>query len=530
MMNLHSIRVKSSLPTVMLAILLLFVFFGLTTLLSKVQSALEVQTENYLRAVSVVLNADRDFYQAQEAYLMLLAGEDRRDDFEENAQQVKQRHQKYIQFMQLHRSELNAFSTFDTKFQNWYRVTSSSITAPEDKVLRLESAKLFSAVRGLLDEAGEFADAKSAASRAQVISEVTQLKWSLGVGAFLLLSIACWIAYWIPKQLANQINFVSDRIAEIASGDGDLTGRIETKGNDEFAKLSRNFNHFLASLQAMVTAVVTDGGELSKLSSKLSKYATQSHDLVDSLGNASHAILGAIHQLSHTSEEVSHVAENSLKEAESSHRYAAQGKTVLTDSKQKIMQLADNMQAALASSMALQKNSENITQVLDVIRGIAEQTNLLALNAAIEAARAGEQGRGFAVVADEVRSLATRTQDSTNDIQKMLEAFSHSVEDSQKTIEDGKEYVDVAVESFAKATELLELIAQSAVKVTELSEQTAHATQQQNCVSTEISSNLTDLNDKTLDGERLSGETHQISDDVLRVTCKLVEELSQFKV
>ncbi|ATD08588.1 methyl-accepting chemotaxis protein [Pseudoalteromonas piscicida] len=529
-MDLHSIRVKSSLPTAMLTIVLLFVFFGFSVLLNKVQSALEIQTENYLKAVSVVLNADRDFYQAQEAYLKLLAGEDKWADFEENAEQVKQRYQKYLQFMSLHQSELGSFATFDADFQSWYRVTVASIKTPTDKALQTESAKLFGAVRDVLDKAGELADGKSAASRAVVVSEVTQIKWGLGVGALLLLGIACWIAYRIPRQLAKQINFVSDRISEIASGDGDLTGRIEIKGNDEFAKLSLNFNHFLESLQAMVTALVKDGGELSSLSSKLSHYATQCHDLIDSLGKSSHTIVSAVHQLSHSSQEVSSVAENSLKEAEASHRYAAQGKTVLADSKQKITHLADNMETALSSSLALQKNSENITQVLDVIRGIAEQTNLLALNAAIEAARAGEQGRGFAVVADEVRSLATRTQDSTNDIQKMLEAFSHSVEDSQKTIEDGKQYVDVAVESFTKATELLELIAQSAVKVTELSEQTAHATQQQNAVSTEISSNLTDLNDRTLDGERLSGETHQISDDVLRVTSKLVDELSQFKV
>ncbi|PCK31585.1 methyl-accepting chemotaxis protein [Pseudoalteromonas piscicida] len=529
-MDLHSIRVKSSLPTIMLTTLLLFVFFGFSMLLNKVQSALETQTDNYLKAVSVVLNADRDFYQAQEAYLKLLAGENKQADFEENAQQVKQRYQKYLQFMEPHRSELSAFSNFNGKFENWYSVTLTSIAAPDNKALQTESSVLFEKVRDILDKAGELADEKSAAGRAQVVSEVTQLKWGLGIGAVVLLSIACWIAYRIPRQLAKQINFVSGRIAEIASGDGDLTGRIEIRGSDEFAKLSHNFNHFLVNLQAMVTALISDGRELSSLSSELSKYATQSHDLIDSLGKSSQTVVSAVHQLSHSSQEVSAVAESSSKEADASHRHAAEGKTVLSESKQKITQLAENMEAALTSSQALQKNSENITQVLDVIRGIAEQTNLLALNAAIEAARAGEQGRGFAVVADEVRSLATRTQDSTNDIQKMLEAFSHSVEDSQKTIEDGKQYVDVAVDSFAKATELLELIAQSAVKVTELSEQTAHATQQQNDVSSEISSNLTDLNERTLDGERLSGETHQISDNVLRVTNKLVKELSQFKV
>ena len=168
--------------------------------------------------------------------------------------------------------------------------------------------------------------------------------------------------------------------------------------------------------------------------------------------------------------------------------------------------------------------------MLEVIRAIAEQTNLLALNAAIEAARAGEQGRGFAVVADEVRTLATRTQESTNDIQTMVEQFATSVEQSLQAINSGKRYADEAVESFTQTNDVLNSMQESSVKVNDMAMQTAQATEEQTAVADEISQNLSDLNDQTQQGGGLASSTQEVANRMNQLTDELNHLVNRFKV
>ena len=168
--------------------------------------------------------------------------------------------------------------------------------------------------------------------------------------------------------------------------------------------------------------------------------------------------------------------------------------------------------------------------MLEVIRAIAEQTNLLALNAAIEAARAGEQGRGFAVVADEVRTLATRTQESTNDIQTMVEQFAGSVEQSLQAINSGKRFADEAVASFAQTNDILNAMQDSSVKVNDMAMQTAQATEEQTAVADEISQNLSDLNDQTQQGGGLASSTQEVATRMTQLTNELNHLVNRFKV
>ncbi|MEM7389143.1 MAG: methyl-accepting chemotaxis protein, partial [Pseudomonadota bacterium] len=241
-------------------------------------------------------------------------------------------------------------------------------------------------------------------------------------------------------------------------------------------------------------------------------------------------IVSAVHEMSVASREVANVAQNSSHEADNSQQLAKQGLAAVDNSSRKIIALSDNMEHASQRSTELQQSSDNIAKVLEVIRAIAEQTNLLALNAAIEAARAGEQGRGFAVVADEVRTLATRTQESTNDIQTMVEQFATSVEQSLQAINSGKRYADEAVESFTQTNDVLNSMQESSVKVNDMAMQTAQATEEQTAVADEISQNLSDLNDQTQQGGGLASSTQEVANRMNQLTDELNHLVNRFKV
>jgi methyl-accepting chemotaxis protein len=346
----------------------------------------------------------------------------------------------------------------------------------------------------------------------------------------IILIAASWFSYSVPKQLTRQINYVTKRISDIASGDGDLTGRIQVTSKDEFSDLATEFNTFLDNLQQLIRDILEQSKELNGLGVELSKVATQNNSVNQALGQASESIVSAVHEMSTASKEVAGVAQQSSSEADNSLKLAQQGLSAVANSSSRITSLSSNMEQAMARSTELQQSSDNIAKVLEVIRAIAEQTNLLALNAAIEAARAGEYGRGFAVVADEVRTLATRTQDSTNDIQQMIELFASSVSQSINAIGESKQFADDAVESFSQTNDILNAMQSSSTKVNDMAMQTAQATEEQTTVSDEISHNLSSLNDQTLEGGSLARTTQDVSNKMEQLTDELNRLVNRFKV
>jgi methyl-accepting chemotaxis protein len=346
----------------------------------------------------------------------------------------------------------------------------------------------------------------------------------------IILIAASWFSYSVPKQLTRQINYVTKRISDIASGDGDLTGRIQVTSKDEFSDLATEFNTFLDNLQQLIRDILEQSKELNGLGVELSKVATQNNNVNQALGQASESIVSAVHEMSTASKEVAGVAQQSSSEADNSLKLAQQGLSAVANSSSRITSLSNNMEQAMARSTELQQSSDNIAKVLEVIRAIAEQTNLLALNAAIEAARAGEYGRGFAVVADEVRTLATRTQDSTNDIQQMIELFASSVSQSINAIDESKQFADDAVESFSQTNDILNAMQSSSTKVNDMAMQTAQATEEQTTVSDEISHNLSSLNDQTLEGGALARTTQDVSTKMEQLTDELNRLVNRFKV
>jgi methyl-accepting chemotaxis protein len=228
--------------------------------------------------------------------------------------------------------------------------------------------------------------------------------------------------------------------------------------------------------------------------------------------------------------EMAQVATETAQVSEQAKRSAGQGLEVVKVVNSSMQNLTRDVHQALGAAEELEQSSSTISSVLEVIRSIADQTNLLALNAAIEAARAGEHGRGFAVVADEVRTLASRTQQSTNHIQQMIEQLHLRVTESRQAIGSGKDNADLTVNNFARAEQVFQDIMQSSLQVNDMAVHTAAATEEQTTVSDEISKNLYALNDQALAAGEVAKRNDQLSNEISTLSQMLFGLVGKFKV
>ncbi|MBU2179337.1 MAG: methyl-accepting chemotaxis protein [Gammaproteobacteria bacterium] len=537
-MNFHSIRVKSTIPMLMLGVTLIIVISMFSYLSAMQRNALDMQADNFLNAISVVLNADRDLYQAKLATTHFLNkfgdAEQQRKDVAENADQVKDRFAQYLSHLKAYPEIKNQFSRFDQEFNQWLQSTNRLIGAADSgadlQTLIADEQQNFSSLRAVLDDAGETALKKSVSEQEALTASIKRFQYLAYGISFAILLIAGWYSYQIPRTLTKQINFLTRRINEIASGEGDLTARLNVQSKDEFAELAHEFNGFVANLCQLIAAVLQQAGQLSQLTEHLSQSANNSKNITNSLNLASDSIVSAVHEMTIANKEMATVATNSASEADSASRTAEQGLEVVNNVNQSMAALSGDVDTALSCSTELENSSENIASVLDVIRSIAEQTNLLALNAAIEAARAGEQGRGFAVVADEVRTLASRTQQSTNHIQEMIQNLQSRVNQASGAINSGKANADRTLQFFAKADEVFHQLQESSRRVNDMATQTAAATEEQSLVSEEITKNLYALHDQASAAGGIADSNEQLSTQIKQLSTTLFGLVGRFKV
>lgn len=538
-MNFHRIRVKSSIPIVLLAATLLALFLAFSYLLKLQEQALEAQTTQFLKAISVVLNADRDLYQAELAQTQLILGssdlQSAKQAINENAQQVKTRFNEYRQYLSAYPDVVNQFKSFDQAFNAWQKASEAlqqaSAQQNQDISLLKQTAETrFNELRDILDKAGVAAETQSVSVQQALESEIETFKTTAMVFLLIVLVIAGWFSYKVPKLLTEQINYLTTRVHEIASGEGDLRARIDVTSKDEFGELASEFNRFVESLRELIVTVLEQASDLTSLTATLTESSEKTRNITTTINQASDSIVSAVHEMNLSNKQMAEVANGTATEADTSSQMAKQGIDVVEQSNQSISKLSANMETALHSSSQLQQSSENIASVLDVIRGIAEQTNLLALNAAIEAARAGEQGRGFAVVADEVRTLATRTQESTNHIHSMIEQLTASVGESASSIANGKQNADDTVTIFQQANEVFNTLLQSSVRLNDMSTQTAQATEEQSSVSDEISQNLFSLNEQTTSATAIAESSEHLAVQIKELANNLSDLVGRFKV
>lgn len=316
----------------------------------------------------------------------------------------------------------------------------------------------------------------------------------LGIGALISL-LALSFIWLMARQIVAPIRAVVARLKDIATGEGDLTQRIEIHRQDEIGELAKWFNSFLNKLQSTISQVITTVEGTRTSAEQAAHVAERTSSGMQTQYQEVDLVATAFEELSATALQVSGNASSAVAAANETDAAAQEGKYVVADTQEAMRKLVAIINNALPVVERLSANSDNINDILTVIQGIAEQTNLLALNAAIEAARAGEQGRGFAVVADEVRNLAGRTQNAIVEIQKLISELQSGTGAVVKAIHDGHGQADQTLGKVDLSVRVLEQIIQSVSTIHQMNEQIARAAQEQSRVADEINRNVSNIRD-----------------------------------
>lgn len=333
-------------------------------------------------------------------------------------------------------------------------------------------------------------------------ASASALEVGLAIGIVLAIVLAI-TAFTIAALVTNELNSVVRSLHTLASGAGDLTTRLKVRSRDEIGALVDNFNAFIEKLQHIIGQVAGSTAQLAAAAEQMSTISDQSSQRVRQQQRETEQVATAINEMNATVHEVARNAAHAKDAACTASEAAADGGRVVMQTIESINVLAKEVEGVAQAIHTLDGESQNIGSVLDVIRGIAEQTNLLALNAAIEAARAGEQGRGFAVVADEVRTLASRTQQSTREIQAMIERLQSGAQGAVVAMQEGRQRARDSVEQARKANGSLDAITSSIATITDMNTMIASAVEEQSVVAEQINqhvSNISRMADETADG------------------------------
>ncbi|MBU2887280.1 methyl-accepting chemotaxis protein [Gilvimarinus agarilyticus] len=543
--NNMSFRWKLSLPLMILVLLFLYSsiysIFSSRTLADNADTIADIN----LQEIQLILQADRDLYQALTAERTIFVSgvvdvgvSALKAEHKDNAEQAKQR---FLQSLSISNS-----ATDDEKrqflglYDAWYQYSSNLVDqaayGDPNAVDGIElegferSYELFDAVRTFMDVVGERRLQHVSEFQERINNEANSITGQLMTIAIVCTLVAILAAILLPIMVIRPIKAIGDRIQNIAEGDGDLTIRIDVDSRDELGELSGHVNRFMEKLQNLIGRIRSTTEDVALSANDMQAVSAQSQQAADEQVQAITMVVAAVNELTVAIQEVAQNTNDTADSSKNAAEVTSNGQERIRVAVDRVQELSNRINDTAQVMTRLDEEAKNVNSVIDVIKGVAEQTNLLALNAAIEAARAGEQGRGFAVVADEVRTLASRTQQSTEDIQQMLVQLQNGVQSAVEAMNLSNDMTGEAVQAANEGGESLANINDAVGSITNMAIQIATAAEEQSSVTAEIDKNLVEINQLALDTSEGSGKTAEASRNLNQLSDDLRELVGSFKV
>lgn len=388
------------------------------------------------------------------------------------------------------------------------------------------SLKLSAAMAKVADELEQRLDNSSEES----IKNIEQTEQAVLIGSLLSGFLIIGALLTLRQKTLPEILSLDKSLQDIAQGARDLTVRLDEVGGDELADVAKSFNRFIESLNQLVGKVKQESQELSSVGVQMLTASKRTSDGMEELQNETLGIAGAIEEMQGTIRYVAEGADETANAAKESDNYAREVSNIVNDNAVSISQLSKGVQEASQALKALESQTSDVGSILDVIRDIADQTNLLALNAAIEAARAGEQGRGFAVVADEVRTLAQRTQESTEQIQQMITKLQGGAHEAVMVMGNSQQQAEETVAKSKEASAALNKITDSITNMTAKATEIAAAMEQQAVSAETIDGRIRMIRDEAMTTSANATQSTQAGEKVQQQALELSNLVSSYRV
>ena len=545
-MSINNLSIRSKIAIPLLVIVIVFSTVTIMNVIkSNQQAAINHELNNVVQPVLENLeDGYRDIYQVIAAAQGLLLADDQAAieyqifEFKDNAYKAVPRFESVQQLYDagvLDRSSRGELTKLVSAMSRWVKLHEPMFADPanahaynNEYTPALDAE--FDTIRNQLWSIRSLIEEKQSQLRQQADDSIESSKIVIEVGMGVAILAACFALWLSNRFIVKPIQDVEKAMSEIASGDGDLSQRMKVQGNDEIARLSEAFNEFVGKIHVTVEQVIFASNAVRSEMENIKSLTQSVAEFSANQQQESEVVAAAVHEMQATSAAVSGNAVDAATASNTATREVESANSTLALTVGSIERLASDIENASGVVHNLDADVKSIASILGVIKGIAEQTNLLALNAAIEAARAGEQGRGFAVVADEVRALASKTQDSTGEIESMIERLEQGAKQAVNVMNESKDSGEKTITQAETAATSLAEIRSSIGMMNEMNTQIATAASQQSHVSEEVNQNVQRIAESTMQMVEMASSAENAC-MALAEQCESLDRLvSQFEV